>query len=84
MAINLLAQKARWQGQWNSMQTLMSTLSSKYTPSRMTKFILYWNAQVYKALEASWRVGLESLNESMGEVRKKKGEVPTAIRIANK
>jgi len=69
MAINLLAQKARWQGQWNSMQTLMSTLSSKYTPARMTKFILYWNAQIYKALEASWRMGLESLNESMGELK---------------
>ena len=74
MAINLLAQKARWQGQWNSMQTLMSTLSSKYTPSRMTKFILYWNAQVYKALEASWRMGLESLNESMGEVSERERE----------
>jgi len=35
----------------------------------MSKFINHWNHQIYKALEASYQLGLESLNESMGELK---------------
>ena len=67
--INLLAQKAKWTKQWSEIQNSMSDLSARYSAQRMSKFIVFWNHQVYKALEASYQLGLESLNESMGELK---------------
>jgi dynein heavy chain 2 len=68
-SINLLASKAKWTKKWNEAQNIMSDLASRYTPQRMSKFLLFWNHQIYKALEASYQLGLHSLNESMGELK---------------
>ena len=47
----------------------MSSLASSYDRKMMRKFVTFWNWQVYKAVEASYQMGLESLNESMGELK---------------
>lgn len=69
MNINLLSHKANWSKKWSEIQTTMTELSNRYPKERMSKFVNFWNHQVYKALEASYQLGLESLNESMGELK---------------
>ncbi|GMH82520.1 hypothetical protein TrST_g11065 [Triparma strigata] len=65
----LLSSKSLWQSQWSSIQKIMSGLASSYDRKMMGKFVTFWNWQVYKAVEASYQMGLESLNESMGELK---------------
>ena len=67
--ISLLASKGKWAKKWTEATTVMSQLGARYTAGRMSKYLLFWNHQIYKALEASYQLGLESLNETMGELK---------------
>jgi dynein heavy chain 2 len=40
-----------------------------YEVENTTNFFLHWDHQVYKALESSYRMGLESLNEHLPEIK---------------
>ncbi|CAM9339757.1 unnamed protein product, partial [Sphacelaria rigidula] len=47
----------------------MDGVRSKYPTSSVEKWVEYWDHQMYKALEAGYQMGLESLNENLPEVR---------------
>ena len=47
----------------------MDTLKRKYPEEHMIKWLRHWDEQVYKALEASYQMGLESLNENLSEIK---------------
>ena len=45
------------------------SLSRNYATEQMSRWLTHWDYQLYKALEAGYRMGLESLNENLGEIR---------------
>ena len=69
MGTDILRQKDRWKGRWKSLQDMAKTAAAVYTPDRLTKWHLHWDHQVYKALEATYRFGLESLNEHLPDIK---------------
>ncbi|GBG24746.1 Cytoplasmic dynein 2 heavy chain 1 [Hondaea fermentalgiana] len=69
MDIDLLRHGERWRQQWAKMTTLMNRMEASYPPKRMRAWKQHWDHQVYKALEASYRTGLETLNENLGEIK---------------
>jgi hypothetical protein len=48
---------------------LMAGLKLKYPPERMFKWVKFWDEQMYKSLEAGYQMGLESLNESLADIK---------------
>ncbi|CAK9088100.1 Cytoplasmic dynein 2 heavy chain 1 (Dynein heavy chain isotype 1B) [Durusdinium trenchii] len=69
MDIDILRQADRWKQQWNKLNSVMVQMEASYEPKRMVKWKRHWDCQVYKSLEASYRMGLESLNENLGEIK---------------
>lgn len=69
MDIDLLRHGERWRQQWGKMTQLMNRMEASYAPKRMRAWKLHWDHQVYKALESSYRLGLETLNEQLGEIK---------------
>lgn len=69
MDIDLLRHREKWKSKWNDMKTSMAALSRKYSGKHMQKWILHWDHQLYKALEASYQMGLESLNQNLPEIK---------------
>jgi dynein heavy chain 2 len=69
MSIDLLRQKTRWKSRWNTLRGLKKKLSEKYEEKDLENFLKHWDHQVYKALESSYRMGLESLNENLPEIK---------------
>ena len=69
MSIDLLRQKTRWKARWNSMRSFKKKLSENYEEKDLENFFKHWDHQVYKALESSYRMGLESLNENLPEIK---------------
>jgi hypothetical protein len=47
----------------------MAGLKLKYPPERMLKWVKFWDEQMYKSLEAGYQMGLESLNESLADIK---------------
>jgi hypothetical protein len=47
----------------------MAGLKLKYPPERMFKWVKFWDEQMYKSLEAGYQMGLESLNESLADIK---------------
>ncbi|CAM9168259.1 unnamed protein product, partial [Laminaria digitata] len=48
---------------------VVSGIQAKYPASSVEQWIRYWDHQMYKALEAGYQMGLESLNENLSEMR---------------
>eukprot|EP00939_MAST-03C_sp_MAST-3C-sp1_P003113 g3113.t1 len=69
MALNLLRDPEKWTSQWSTLKVKMDEMKRRYPSHRIDRWVLYWDHQVYKALEAGYRWGLESLNENLPEIR---------------
>jgi dynein heavy chain 2 len=69
MQIDLLRQKDTWKKQWSEMKSRMDTVTKKYSAELVAPWKLHWDQQVYKALEVSYQMGLESLNENQSEIK---------------
>jgi hypothetical protein len=69
MSIDLLRQKDTWKQRWGECLGLMDGLKRRYPEEHMRKWVRHWDTQMYKALECSYQMGLESLNENLSEIR---------------
>ena len=69
MNVDLLRQRDVWKQKWSAMQDIKRDLSRTYTDERMARWLLHWDHQLYKALEVGYRMGLESLNENLAEMK---------------
>ncbi|KAG5188874.1 hypothetical protein JKP88DRAFT_287142 [Tribonema minus] len=69
MSVDLLRQRDLWRSKWQAAEELVTGLRSKYPPERMAKWLRHWDEQVYKALETGYQLGLESLNESLPDIK---------------
>ena len=69
MAIDLHRQGELWKGKWRAMKEKMATVRSRYSEKDSKLWILHWDHQMYKALEASYQMGLECVNESLPEIK---------------
>lgn len=69
MNIDLLRQRDKWKTKWTDLKTFMASVAQKYPPKHIVKWELHWDHQVYKALEASYQMGLESLNQNLSEIK---------------
>ncbi len=67
--LDLLKDPNRWMNKWNELKAHMDTLTRTYSRTRMKDWILFWDHQVYKILEAAYCFGLESLNENLPEIK---------------
>lgn len=65
MDVDMLKQRALWKAQFGEMQRSVEQLAERYPRERMAKWVMHWDHQVYKVLEAAYRTGLETLNESL-------------------
>ena len=69
MAVDLLRQKESWKAKWAECSAVMDGLRRRYPEEHMRKWALHWDKQMYKALEAAYQLGLESLNENLSEIK---------------
>ena len=46
------------------MKEKLGTVKQRYNEKDQKQWILHWDHQVYKVLEVSYQMGLESLNEN--------------------
>jgi dynein heavy chain 2 len=69
MRMDLLRQREQWRSGWEDIRSVVSRLEARYPRDRMRRWIAHWDAQVYKALEAGYQMGLESLNENLPELK---------------
>jgi dynein heavy chain 2 len=65
MMVDMLRQRDQWKAQWQEVGQLMTGIKSKYRSEQMAKWLLHWDHQMYKVVEAAYRFGLESLNENL-------------------
>ena len=47
----------------------MASVRNKYSEKDSRMWVLHWDHQMYKALESSYQMGLESLNENLPEIK---------------
>jgi|Transcript_32459 dynein heavy chain 2 len=64
MDVDMLRRRSIWKQRWQEIQSQMRTLSERYPADRMRRWVLHWDHQVCKVLEAAYCNGLETLNES--------------------
>lgn len=69
MNTDLLRQQDVWKGKWRAMKEKVSSMKLRYKDKDSKNWIRHWDFQVYKALEASYQMGLESLNENLPEMK---------------
>lgn len=69
MQTDILRNKDRWKLRWKSLSDIAKATASAYSSDRMSKWYQHWDHQVYKALEAVYRFGLESLNENLPDIK---------------
>lgn len=63
--IDLLRSRSRWLGKVQLMRDKMD--SSRFL--NLTQWKDYWDMQIYKALESQYQIGLESLHETVEEIK---------------
>lgn len=66
---DVLRARDAWKGRWNATCEYVRSLSRNYASEQMSRWLTHWDYQLYKALEAGYRMGLESLNENLGEIK---------------
>lgn len=69
MSLDLLRQTDLWKGRWKAMKEKMQVVKGKYNEKNSRSWILHCDHQVYKALEASYQMGLESLIDYLPEIK---------------
>eukprot|EP01041_Mallomonas_annulata_P006819 gene6819-13816_t len=69
MNLDLLRQTDTWRDKWRTLKEKMSTVTSRYPERDCTTWVLHWDHQVFKAMEASYQLGLESLHENLPEIK---------------
>ena len=56
MNIDLLRNRDKWRSHWNSLQQFVSEMTRPYEQPRLYNWLLFWDHQLYKALEVSTSV----------------------------
>jgi dynein heavy chain 2 len=70
MYTDMLKQRDVWKGKWRSLKDKMDAFKAEYRDEKNNRsWILHWDHQVYKALEANYQHVLESLNENTSEIK---------------
>lgn len=69
MQLDLLRNRDTWKSKWQGAKDVVGSLSGRFPQERMAKWLLHWDQQLYKALESGYQMGLESLNEILGEIK---------------
>jgi dynein heavy chain 2 len=69
MNIDLLKQTDFWKTKWRTIKEKLITVRGRYSEKDSRMWTLHWDHQVYKAIEASYQLGLESLNENLSEIK---------------
>eukprot|EP00605_Chrysophyceae_sp_TOSAG23-4_P002934 GSChrysophyteH1.ASY1.ANO1.3229.1 assembled CDS len=69
MQIDLLRQTETWKTKWRSIKEKMQTVKARYSEKDSRAWIHHWDQQIYKVLESTYQMGLESLNENLPEIR---------------
>ena len=65
MMVDMLRQREQWKAQWQEVGQLVTGIKARYAADRMAKWLLHWDRQMYKVVEAAYIFGLESLNENL-------------------
>lgn len=69
MNTDLLRQREQWKKRWTRLQEAMNAWEREFTSENISQWKLHWDHQLYKAVEAGYQFGLESLNESLIEIK---------------
>ncbi|RYH13603.1 hypothetical protein EON65_35255 [archaeon] len=69
MGIELHRQGELWKSKWRTMKEKMTSVKSRYAEKDCKLWIQHWDHQLYKALEVSYQMGLECINESVSEIK---------------
>lgn len=69
MGMDLLRFKDAWIARWKTMKEKMQVVKGKYSEKDSRAWVLHCDHQMYKALEASYQMGLESLTEYLPEIK---------------
>lgn len=66
LSIDIINQKLSWFDHWNTTQSFILSISSKYNGKDVSEWITYWNSQLYKVVEASFQYGLLHFFRNIG------------------
>lgn len=69
MGIDMIKEREAWRGRWVALKEFVVTVCRGFTPEQTGRWLGHWDLQLYKALEAGYRMGLEALNESLTDIR---------------
>ena len=69
MSVDLHRQGDLWKSKWRAIKEKMNSIRSRYNEKDCRLWVLHWDHQVYKALEASYQMGLQCINESLTEIK---------------
>lgn len=69
MNIDLLKNKNTWKENLQKIRKMIETTTQQKSPDMCKLWITHLNYQLYKSLEHQYQMGLESLNESLPEIR---------------
>lgn len=77
--IDLLTEKTLWQQGWAEIERLIDNVSKRYSRKHMSKWVRYWNKEIYCVLNGSYKSGLKRVSTKLGEykcsLRMKNGEL---------
>ncbi|KAI9144619.1 dynein heavy chain and region D6 of dynein motor-domain-containing protein [Paraphysoderma sedebokerense] len=70
MDTNLLRNQSRWKEKLHAIRDIFTSLESKgYSLESMAPWKRHWDYQLFKALEHQYQLGLESLHETLPEIK---------------
>ncbi len=69
MTIDRVKQRTQWKAKYEELTGEITTLKRSYREKGMSTWLLYWDHQLYKALESGYQIGLESLNENLADIK---------------
>lgn len=67
--VELHRQGELWKSKWRTVKEKMMAVKAKYSEKDASQWVLHWDHQLYKTLEASYQMGLECINESISEIK---------------
>ena len=69
MGVDMLRQPDVWKHKWRSIKEKLDVVKQRYSEKDQRLWVLHWDHQMYKTLEVSYQMGLESLNENLPEIK---------------
>ena len=69
MNIDLLRQTDMWKTKWRGIKEKMNSVKNRYSERDCRSWVLHWDHQIFKSLECSYQMMLESLNEHLPEIK---------------